>query len=148
MKRHSGIHSFFLEMILVLLFLSVSCAAVLQLFSAAHATARRSAELNAAMVLAQSAAETVQSAETPADLDRLFQNGRKKQEGKASVYTADCGADGSPAGQNAAYRVETAVRTSDAAPGVMLEAKITVFSGDGSSRRELFTLNTKKYFPG
>ena len=119
MKRHSGIHSFFLEMILVLLFLSVSCAAVLQLFSAAHATARRSAELNAAMVLAQSAAETVQSAETPADLDRLFQNGRKKQEGKASVYTADCGA-----------------------------AKITVSSGDGSSRRELFTLNTKKYFPG
>jgi hypothetical protein len=39
--------------------------------------------------------------------------------------------------------VEKAVRASPAAPGTMLEAKITVFSGDET----LFALSTKKYCP-
>lgn len=146
MKYHSGVRPFFLEMIFVLLFLAVSCAAVLRLFSAAHAAARRSAELNAAMVLAQSAAETVQSAESPADLDRLFRDDRNIRKDGAVLYTAGFDENGNPAAGDAALRVEKSVRASAAASGTMLEAEITVFSArDGTV---LFTLNAEKYCPG
>ncbi len=143
MKRHSGISPFFLEMVFVLLFLSLSCAVLLRLFSAARTTAERSAKLNAAMVLAQSAAEKVQSAQTPAEVALLFRSDRHGRKGGSDLYTAFCDADGNPAARGAAFRVEKAVRASPAAPGTMLEAKITVFSGDET----LFALSTKKYCP-
>ena len=146
MKSFPKMNPFFLEIILVLLFLSLSSVAVLQIFSAADRVADRSAELNAAMILAQSAAETVQSAQSVQELDLLFKSSEKSEESGTVVYRAGYDKDWQPAEKDATYTVETAVTPTQTGAGTLLTAEITVLPLKGGAS-PIFSLPVKKYLP-
>lgn len=146
MKAFPRINPFFLEIIMVLLFLSLSSVAVLQLFSAADRVADRSAELNTAMILAQTAAETVQSAQSVQELDLLFEGGEKDEKAGTVIYRAGYDKNWQPADKNAVYAVETAVTPSKTDAGTLLTVEITVLPLK-SGADPIFSLPVKKYLP-
>lgn len=146
MKRIPRINPFFTEIILVMLFVSLASLATVQLFAATHTTAKQSQELNHAMILAQSAAESIQLAEAPEDLVRLLNSEMQDRDGK-SVYSTGFDKDWKPGSfEPPAYVMETVVTLSKSDSGTLLQAEITVSdaetAGDG---RVIFTLPTKKF---
>jgi hypothetical protein len=94
-KTNTTVHSFFTEIIIVLLMFSLAAAAVLQFFAQGQLKARRSADLNEAVLAAQNAAECLAASKDLAEVGALLgAQGQPEGESTAFVLWYDAGWEG------------------------------------------------------
>ncbi len=105
MKNMSRVQSFFLELAVVVLFFSLAAAIDVRLFAAGHTLSRQSRERNAAVLMAQSIAETIRAgADAP---EEIYYDENWKQSGTPAAYRAEIGSESenTAAGELVRYRI-------------------------------------------
>ncbi|WP_101697750.1 hypothetical protein [Clostridium minihomine] len=146
MKNSIRFHSFFIEIIFVLLFTAISSVAILQLFTAARTTALKSEETNYAMAVAQTAVETMHSLKTPSDFEKVFAPvpGNPAED---TVSLSGYDKNWNPTQENAVYFAEKKMQSIPTDAGVTLKLDVLVYSQKSGTKNELFSLSSQKYFP-
>ena len=75
MKQSKRINPFFVEIIIVLLFLSFTCVILLQIFSSSAVLSKKSSDLNSAILKTQTYFETILSYKENQDVITILENG-------------------------------------------------------------------------
>lgn len=148
MKQVSKTNPFFVEIILVILFFSVSVAVTLQLFVAAHGKAQQSKELNAAVMKAQTVAESL-SGVTDSEQLSLLLPGSVKTNGENGVvrYILSYDKDWNETTQPASYQMQILLKQAQEKSGTNLQAEITVgkIIEKDKAQKNIYSLTTEHY---
>ena len=143
------INSFFLEMILVILFFSVSVTVTAQLFVSAAARAGQSRDLSAALLQAQNLAEQVRGISSPDELPvMLSASSRQPKRGNSGVYRLEYDKNWRRTEKNPNFTVEVSLNKTGSGSGTLVEADIEVLRNQSGSASRLVSLHPAKYFPG
>ena len=143
------INSFFLEMILVILFFSVSVTVTAQLFVSAAAKAGQSRDLSAALLQAQNLAEQVRGISSPDELPAMLSvSPRLAGNGSAKLYRLEYDKDWHPTEKNPNFTVEVSLNKTGSGSGTLVEADIEVLRNQSGGAARLVSLHPAKYFPG
>ncbi|HEX3038225.1 MAG TPA: hypothetical protein VHO94_04440 [Oscillospiraceae bacterium] len=147
MKQASKVNPFFVEIILVILFFAVSVAVTLQLFVAAHGKAQQSTELNAAVMKAQTVAESLAGATNSDQLLLLLPGSTKADEkGGKSVYTVSYDKNWNETAQSPSYVVEVSLQQANGTTGTNLQAEIVVNKVlKNSGSKKIYELSAEHY---
>ena len=132
--------AFYVETILLLLFLLFSLTVLVRMLGAAKQLSLEARELSCAVRIAQDAAEQAAACGSREDLAALL-DARETEDG---ALTRSYDAQGTPAADaaGAAYSLLCRVETTAQGPGVLLTARFTV----SNERSVLYELETQKYF--
>lgn len=142
------INSFFLEMILVLFFFSVSVVITLQLFVSASGRANQSRDLSAAILCAQNVAEQVKGLSSAEEVPELLKTAIHTKSGDGTDhYRVDYDKDWNRTAQKAHFSIDVSLKKSLSASGTMIDADIQVRRYQSGGDTTLFTLNPAKYLP-
>lgn len=104
MKGTGRVNTFLVEIIVVILFFSLSAAVTLQVFAATHTKGQQSVDLNKAVTLAQQLTEQYR-----ADGDQNEWCTSPELEGKNTIYTLQYDKDWNPVQQTGKYLLEFTV---------------------------------------
>lgn len=148
--KHSAnsINSFFVEMILVILFFAVSASAVLQLFWSGSVRARESGDLSMAVIKSEDMAEQLQAASSPNSLTAVFGKAAHTSSGDADHYLLLYDRQWNPVSSSPAYVMDVSLKKSPSAAGVLYTAGISVARKTSSGEAPVYKLSTAKYLPG
>ncbi len=147
-QRKPRSNAFFIEIIIVILFFSLSMAVILQLFVAAHKKSALSSERSQSMVQVQTLAEEFGALGTGED-PLGFLEVPVSSEG--DTYTASLYFDDQwrSVEENPAYVLRVTARAEAREAGVMLCAELTAERPHAGQETEtLYSLQTQKYAPG
>lgn len=122
---------FLIELIVVILFFSIAVAITVQVFTKAHELTQNSRELNGAILAVQTAAEM----DKTAAFSEIGSN-------KEPAYYNSNWESSTPS--EATYTLITNITIEKRETGSMAVYNYTVTSGD----RTIYTIQTKKYYPG
>ncbi len=140
----SRANSFLIEMILVMLFFSISVAITLGLFVEAHANSVESKEKSHAMMLAQTTIEQVKAGYS----DLSFIDGGnvvKDDNGTSCVVMYD---DDWEVSSSAHYTMEVLVKSDFGMSGNMRSVDVVVTKKKGDSETEqVYSLSSSQYLP-
>lgn len=144
MRKSRGGAAFYVETLLLVLFLLASLTVLVQMLGAAKRTSREAKELSCAVGIAQNAAELFAASGSKEDFVGLL-DAAKAADG--TLYAA-FDAQGSPAesGTQTVYLLEAALDEAAQQAGVMLTAHFTVTAADRGET--LYELDTQKYIGG
>jgi type II secretory pathway pseudopilin PulG len=149
MKRKSyQINSFFIEIIIVILFFAVSAGVTLQLFVSANKRAQQSSELSTAVVQAENVAEQLKGLSSPDGVAEILRNAKKTgSSGGKEHYRISFDKSWKETNDNPGYIVDVAVSQTPAETGVTVNAEISVCREDPNDEVKIYSLNTAKYLP-
>ena len=143
MKSGSGhINSFFLEMILVIFFFSISMTVTARLFVSAASRADQSRDLTAAMVQAQNLAEQVRGISSPDELPAMLSAVSEN----SGTYRLKYDKNWNHTEKNPSFFVEVTMKKTSSGPGTLVEADIEVRRSQPGSSATLMSLHPAKYF--
>ncbi|WP_283607393.1 hypothetical protein [Faecalispora anaeroviscerum] len=145
MKHAVRIHPFFIEIIFVIFFLAVSSVAVLQIFFATNATAKKNTDTQLAIATAQTAAETLHSIKSPADAEQSFGEKESTVQGEAFISRYD--ENWAPVSSGGVYYAEKHLQSSATEAGTVMTLEVSVYSQKSNDKKELFSLTSQRYFP-
>ena len=143
MKRISvQVNSFFIEIILVILFFAISVTVTLQLFVAANNRAQQSSDLSVAVIQAENIAEQVFSLSSPDQLPAALKTARQETDG---TYRIGYDKDWKQTSGDPRYVVNVSLKETPSAGGTMVGADIAVRRQNGG--KEIYRLSSAKYLP-
>ena len=121
MAKTSGkTNSFLLEMILMILFFSVSAAVILQLFASSHNIQKQSSSKNEALLYAQTLAEEFKAS----GQNLLARTSEQTEERYLDENWQETGKD------NAVYTAQIKISNQSTAAGHLFSATVSVFTSD------------------
>ena len=148
MKRSPNrINSFFIEIVIVICFFSISAVVILQVFVAAGSRAQQSRDLGVAVIKAQDIAERIKGLSSPEELPELFQDEEIASPDGGDHFKIDYDGQWSRTRGAPRYTVEVALKKSAAESGVLVDAEISVFRRGPGGEKKIFALSTAKYLP-
>ncbi len=149
MKRKSyQLNSFFIEIILVILFFAISAGVTLQLFVSADKRARQSSELSAAVVQAENFAEQLKGLSSPGGIGDILKNAKKTGiSGGREHYRISFDKSWEETKEIPSYIMDVAVLQTPTEAGVTVNAEISVCRENPNGEVVLYNLNTAKYLP-
>lgn len=134
--------AFYVETLLLVLFLLFSLTVLVRMLGAAKALSREARDLSCAVRIAQDAAEQLAACDSRADWAALL-GAREEADGRlAAAYDAQ-GAAAADAAEPA-YRLLCTCSETPRGAGVMLDAHLSVVRG----QKVLYELETQKYVGG
>lgn len=143
MKSGSGhSNSFFLEMILVIFFFSISMTVTARLFVSAASRADQSSDLTAATVQAQNLAEQVRGISSPDELPAMLST----VAGNNGTYQLGYDKNWNRTEKNPSFFIEVTMKETSSGPGTLVEADIEVRRSQPGSAAPLMSLHPAKYF--
>lgn len=147
--KHSGVqyNSFFIEIILVILFFSVSVAVTLQLFVAANNRAQQSSDLSVAVIKAENIAEQVKSLSTADALPKALDTAKPSGSGDTPHYSIGYDKEWNETESDPRYVVDVTMNKAKSDGGTMVIADISINRLHNSSTESLYRLNSAKYLP-
>lgn len=146
MKRDSNqLNSFFIEIIIVILFFSISAAVTLQLFVAANNRAQQSSDLSVAVIKAQDIAEQFKGLSSLDELTEELKTAKRTSSGGTEHFLLEYDKQWNQAQGAPQYKIDIAVKKNTVESGVLVNADISVLRCKSSGENQIFTLNTAKY---
>lgn len=145
MKFAVRIHPFFIEILFVIFFLAVSSVAVLQIYFATNATAKKSTDTQLAMTVAQTSAETLQAVKSPIEAADAL--GEKETTEQGEIFLSRYDENWVPVSSGGVYFSEKRLQSDQSESGTVMTLKISVYSEKQDEKKELFSLTTQRYFP-
>jgi hypothetical protein len=146
MKRDSNqINSFFIEIIIVILFFSISAAVTLQLFVAANNRAQQSSDLSVAVIKAQDIAEQIKGISSLNELTEELKAAKYTSSGGTEHFLLDYDKQWNQTQSAPQYKIDIALTKDAVESGVLVHADILVSRCKSSGENQIFTLNTAKY---
>ena len=146
MKRDSNqINSFFIEIIIVILFFSISAAVTLQLFVAANNRAQQSSDLSVAVIKAQDIAEQIKGLSSLDELTETLKGAKHTSSGGTEHFLFNYDKQWNQTQSTPQYKIDIALTKSAVESGVLVHADILVSRCKPSGESQVFTLNTAKY---
>ena len=147
--KHRGVqyNSFFIEIILVILFFSISVAVTLQLFVAANSRAQQSSDLSVAVIKAENIAEQVKSLTTVDALPMTLATAKPSGSGNALQYTIGYDKEWHETKTDPCYVIDVTMNKAKSDSGTMVIADISINRLHNSSTESLYRLNSAKYLP-
>jgi type II secretory pathway pseudopilin PulG len=149
MNRSSDLfNSFFIEMILVILFFAISSAITLQLFVAADSRANQSSDLSAAVIKAQDIAEQIQGISSPYELPEALQTAKRTGSDHGTErFQIGYDRQWNETTDPPRYTADVSVVKTDSESGVFIRADISVSRVESGTKKQIFTLSPAKYVP-
>lgn len=148
MKRDANrISSFFIEIILVIGFFSISASATLQLFMMAGNRAQQSSDLSVAVIKAQNIAEQVKGLSSGEEVPQALRSAKRADSGDTVHFLIDYDKQWNQTQGEPCYRIDVALIKKETKSGVMLDADIAVFRCKSGGENQIFKLDTAKYLP-
>ncbi|MBW7572935.1 hypothetical protein [Caproiciproducens faecalis] len=145
MKRTSvPVNSFFVEMILVILFFAISVTVTLQLFVQANNRAHQSSDLSTAVIQAENIAEQVSALSSPDQLPEALKTAKQESGGS---YRLNYNQEWKPTASDPRYTVDVTLKKSPSEGGTMVTAKIAVSRIKNGGEDSLYSLRSAKYLP-
>lgn len=144
MKGIKRINSFLVEIIVVLLFFSLSATIILQVFVATHKKEQQSLDINRAVILTQKLTEEYRA---NADANSWCDN--PETQGDSTVYTLFYDSEWAPSdGADSAYKVVFTVNESLSDAGTNCQTVAELFALQNSEPKEtVYTLSSQHYLP-
>ena len=144
MKRiPEQINPFFVEIIFVILFFTISATATLQLCVAANNRAKQSSDLSVAVIQAENIAEQVLTLTSPDELPPALKDARQS----GGKYTIDYDKNWNPTKVDPRYEVGVILKKTDSAGGTLVRADIAVNRRQNGDSRKIYSLHSEKYLP-
>ncbi len=148
MNRSSDtFNSFFIEMIIVILFFAISSAVTLRLFVAADSRANQSSDLSAAVIKAQDIAEQIQGISSPNELPPALRAAKRTNSGGTQHFQIGYDRQWNETSAAPRYAAEVSVAKTGSGSGVLVRADISVFRIESGGRKQIFALSPAKYLP-
>lgn len=149
MNRSSDIfNSFFIEMIIVILFFALSSAITLRLFVAADSRADQSSDLSVAVIKAQDIAEQLQGISSPNELPAALRTAKRTgADNRTERYQISYDRQWNETTGEPRYTAEIAIAKTDSESGVLVRADITVSRVESGKKKQIFVLSPAKYVP-
>lgn len=149
MDRKNRPNAFFIEIVIVLLFFSLSAAVILQLFVMAHNQSTRSREQSASVIKAQDIAEQFKAYSSPgqpfAFLPDLQTEAKEDGAMTGTVYL-DAGWEETSGA--AKYVLHMTVMPEETKTGTVLRFRVRISkAGEAEKAPELYHLEAQKYVP-
>ncbi len=145
--RPVQINSFFIEMIIVILFFSISVVVTLQLFVAANNRAQQSSDLSAAVIKAENIAEQVKSLPTADALPKVLETANQSGSGDELLYTIGYDKEWNQTQSDPRYVIDVTMKKAKSDGGTMVSADISINRLHNKRTEDLYTLNSAKYLP-
>lgn len=148
MKRGSNqINSFFVEIIIVILFFAISAAVTLQLFVAANNRAQQSSDLSVAVIKAQNIAEQIKGLSSSDELPEALKAAKHTSSGGTEQFQIDYDKQWNQIQSAPHYEIDVTLTKNTAESGVLVNADILVLRCKASGENKIFTLSSAKYLP-
>ena len=148
MKNHrSNPNSFFIEIILVILFFTLSASVTLQLFVAANSRARQSSELSIAVLKSEDIAEQVKSITSVDSVPYALKNAAHTTSGGAEHYRLTFDRQWNETSSNPRYTLEVTLKKQASQSGTTVVADIAVSRIAAGSENSIYKLGSSKYLP-
>jgi Tfp pilus assembly protein PilV len=148
MKRSpSQMNSFFVEIIIVILFFAISVAVTLQLFVAANNRAQQSRDLSIAVIKAENIAEQVKSLPSAEAVPKVLQTAQRIGPGNGSGYRMGYDKQWNPTVSNPRYVIDVTLEKTKSKSGTMVVADISIHRMNNSGSKGIYTLSSAKYLP-
>lgn len=150
MKAGSNrIGGFFFEIVIVILFFSISVTVILQLFLSAKNRAQQSRELSAAIIKTQTVAEQIKGMSDAGQLPEALKTAAHTGSVKGTEhYTIYYDRQWNETKNAPSYSIEVTLTKSTAGSDILIDAAVLAqrCGADGKSR--LFAVYPSKYLPG
>lgn len=148
MKRSfRGVNSFFIEIVIVICFFSISAVVILQLFAAAGSRAQQSRDLSVAVIKAQDIAEQIRGLSSLEELSELPETEKTTSPDGGDHFKIDYDKQWNQTQSAPRYAIGVSLKKNAEESGVLVDAEISVFRCESSGEKKIFTLNTAKYLP-
>ncbi|MGX8700862.1 hypothetical protein [Caproiciproducens sp.] len=145
MKRNAvQVNSFFVEIILVILFFAVSATVTLQLFVQADNRARQSSDLSVAVIQAENIAEQVRSLSSP---DQLPEALKTAEQDNGGSYRILYGRDWKQTDTDPRYVADVTLKKTPSAGGTMVSVSVSVSRRQSGGDKRIYSLSSAKYLP-
>ena len=149
MTRLKQTNTFLVEIIIVILFFSLSVAVTLQLFVSAHADSTLSSEKNIALMRAQSVCEQIREADpgAPESFEKKIEGCTlTEQNGSVGRYEVCFDKDWNIVNTQSAYYLMTIeINSTQEESGLLISAAVSVAKDKNGTAQMLTQLNTSRY---
>ncbi|MDF1494713.1 hypothetical protein [Caproiciproducens sp. CPB-2] len=145
MKRNAvQVNSFFVEIILVILFFAVSVTVTLQLFVQADNRARQSSDLSVAVIQAENIAEQVRSLSSPDQLPEALKTAKQENGGS---YRILYDRDWKQTDTDPRYVADVTLKKTPSGGGTMVSVSVSVSRRQNGGDNRIYSLSSAKYLP-
>nr|WP_319489615.1 hypothetical protein [uncultured Caproiciproducens sp.] len=145
MKRISvQVNSFFIEIILVILFFAISVTVTLQLFVAANNRAQQSSDLSVSVIQAENIAEQVLSLTSSDQVPQALKTAQLKND---ETYLICYDKDWNQTKSEPRFVMGVTLKKTPSAGGTMVSADIDVYRRQNGSQKDIYSLSSSKYLP-
>ncbi|WMJ22324.1 hypothetical protein RBG61_10025 [Paludicola sp. MB14-C6] len=146
MKKASVSNSFFIEIIIAILFFSLCVAITLQLFVDAHLKSVLSAETNIAIVRLQNEAEEIKSSKSFSNIQRVYQQYQNQTENNEKLtYQIPLDDDWNITKGKAKYFIHIKLKNTLMSNGIMVQANIAAIKIDNNAKKALCDIDVNHY---
>ena len=145
-NQNSG-NSFFVEIILVILFFAISASVTLQLFLLANNRARQSSDLSTAVIKSEDIAEQLNGLSSADNLPKVLENATHTGSKGAEHYLLGFDRQWNEAATDPRYVIDVVLKKTPSAGGTLVSADITVTRKNKDKEEPVYTLNSAKYLP-
>jgi hypothetical protein len=148
MRKSSVNNSFFVEMIIAILFFSICVAVTIQFFVSAHLNSEQSKEVNLAMIQLQNEAEEIKSMSSFKDVQKHYQTYEMQTGNKEEhIYQIPLDKDWVVSTANPKYYLEIRLSPQKKAAGNLMNATLIAFQLDENNKRNVLgRLDICRYF--
>jgi hypothetical protein len=148
MNRSSDtFNSFFIEMIIVILFFAISSAVTLRLFVAADSRADQSSDLSTAVIKAQDIAEQIQGISSPDKLPAALRAAKRTGSGGTEHFQIGYDRQWNETSGAPRYAADITVAKTTSESGMLVRAEISVSRIEPGGAIRIFALSPAKYLP-
>lgn len=148
MKRSTiQINSFFIEIIIVILFFAISVSVTLQLFVTANSRAQQSSDLSVAVIKAENIAEQIKSLPSADALPKELEAAKRTGSGDGLRYTIGYDKQWNPTDTNPRYAADVTMKRTKSNGGTLVVADISIHRLNNSGAKDLYKLSSAKYLP-
>lgn len=150
MKTGSNrIGGFFYEIVIVILFFSISVTMILQLFLSAKSRAQQSCDLNTAIIKAQTVAEQIKGISDAGQLPEVLKTAVYTGSDKgAQHYALNYDRQWNETKNTPEYCIEVTLTRNTTGSGVLIDAAVLVQRCGADGKSKLFAVYPSKYLPG
>jgi hypothetical protein len=143
----NGVNSFFVEIILVILFFALSVSVTLQLFLAANNRARQSSDLSIAVVKTENIAEQIGGLSSPDSIPKVLEDAQRTASGGAEHYRLTFDRDWNEVQADPHYVIDVALKRTPSGGGTLVSAEISVTRDSAGAQEKVYKLDSAKYLP-
>lgn len=142
------INSFFIEMIIVIVFFTISVSVTLHLFVAANSRAQQSRDLNVAVIKAENIAEQVKALASPEALPPSLEAAAKSSLSGGVRYRIGYDKQWNVTKDDPYYTADVILEKTKSKSGTMVTADIAINRIKTGAKKDIYQLSTAKYLPG